>query len=129
MGSGISPPLCDYLKNASYIMHIVVATLWMMLNTRTASLSFRFFFFFLLICFSPPYVYIISYGAPYINIFHKFAVFFCTKKARDFSPAVWFCYAIAFLNFFHPALLFPAHGSGQSLPFTSQCLITRLAGI
>ena len=38
--------------------------------------SFGFRLFLLLICISPPYVYTISYGAPYVKSFIYFAIFF-----------------------------------------------------
>ena len=66
--SPISCYLRAVIKLASPVKNVPIA-----INSSMSSLIAVLFFFcfFLPICFSPPYVYIISYGTPYVNIIHK----------------------------------------------------------
>lgn len=66
----LSPYLRACIKFAMAVNKLVRTTSSSI--TNLVRFFFCFFFFFLLICLSPPYKYIILYGAPYIKRFFVF---------------------------------------------------------
>lgn len=70
----LSPSFLVFYLRASIRFAIPVNNVPSAINIsiiNLVELSF-FFFFFLLICFSPPYKYIIQYGVPYVNTFRRY---------------------------------------------------------
>lgn len=54
-------------------------------SSMISFIRLSFFFRFLLTCFSPPYVYIILYGVPYVKRFITFSIFYADSVRKSDS--------------------------------------------